>query len=48
MTINQNDSLGDEGKEPIKEGDDSINANQNLDPQPTTETSDEIPDVKME
>ena len=48
MTINQSDSLGDKGKEPIKEGDDSLNANQNLDPQSTTDTFDEIPEVKME
>ena len=48
MTTNQDDSLGDEGKEPIKEGDDSLNANQNLDPQSTTDTFDEIPEVKME
>jgi len=48
MTTIQNDSLGDESKEPMKEGDDSLNADQNLDPQPTADIPEETPVAKME
>jgi hypothetical protein len=48
MTINKSDSLGNEGIEPIKDGDDSLNTDQNLDPQPTADIPEEIPVIKME
>jgi S1-C subfamily serine protease len=48
MTINQEDSLGDKGEDQSKQGVDSLNTNQNLESQSSSEASEEIPVVKME
>jgi S1-C subfamily serine protease len=48
MTINQKDSLGEEGEDQSKQGVNSLNTDQNLESQSSSEASEEIPVVKME
>ena len=48
MTINQNDSSGNEGKEPRKEGVDFPNNDEVVNAQSSTDLPDEFPVIKME
>jgi len=48
MTINLNDSLGDEGKEPSKEGVNSPTTNEDSNPQSSADSPEEFPVIKME
>lgn len=48
MTINQSESLGDEGKDPLKESVDYPTANEDSNPQPSTDLPEEFPLIKME
>ena len=48
MTINQKDSSGNEDEDQSKQGGDSLNTNQNLESQSSSDASEEIPVVKMD
>ena len=48
MTINQKDLSGNEDEDQSKQGGDSLNTNQNLESQSSSDASEEIPVVKMD